>query len=158
MRNPQKDRRPGYGHNSSAASERSDRWARSYREHTEPEPKKRLRRSRNRIIGGVAGGLANYFGIDRTIFRVGAFIILMIFTWQTVLAYFVLCLTLGVEPKKGLRAQFTDDNGDVWTRMRANPAGTFREVSRRARKLERRFRSSDRPTTQEDLKKEFRDL
>jgi phage shock protein PspC (stress-responsive transcriptional regulator) len=37
---------------------------------THPEPR-RLTRSRERIIGGVGGGLGRYFGIDPIIFRIG---------------------------------------------------------------------------------------
>ena len=42
-------------------------------------PPRRLTRSADRKIGGVCGGLAEYFGIDPTLMRVG-FVLLSIFT------------------------------------------------------------------------------
>ena len=36
-----------------------------------PTPKQLLRSPNDRVVGGVAGGLARYFGIDPVIFRIG---------------------------------------------------------------------------------------
>jgi phage shock protein C len=41
------------------------------------EPKKLYRSSTNRMIAGVCGGIADYFGIDPTIVRVIAFLMLL---------------------------------------------------------------------------------
>jgi phage shock protein C len=35
-----------------------------------PDPSRKLRRSRNRIIGGVCGGIADWLGWDPTLVRV----------------------------------------------------------------------------------------
>ncbi len=55
-----------------------------------PQPR-RLTRSDDRKIGGVCGGLADYFGIDATLVRVG-FVLLAVFTMGPggLLAYAVL--------------------------------------------------------------------
>lgn len=62
------------------------------------EAPKKLYRSNNGMIAGVCGGIANYFGWDPTLVRVG-YILLSIFTAFTgVIAYLILWL---VVPKQG---------------------------------------------------------
>ncbi len=62
------------------------------------ETRKRLSRSmKNKMIGGVCGGMANYFDIDPTLVRVG-YILISVFTiFSGVLAYFVLWLVMPVD-------------------------------------------------------------
>lgn len=62
------------------------------------ETRKRLSRSmKNKMIGGVCGGIANYFDIDSTLVRVG-YILVSVFTiFSGVLAYFVLWLVMPVD-------------------------------------------------------------
>lgn len=62
------------------------------------ETRKRLSRSmKNKMIGGVCGGMANYFDIDPTLVRVG-YILVSVFTiFSGVLAYFVLWLVMPVD-------------------------------------------------------------
>lgn len=160
MRNSTK-RRSDERRTSRRHSERTDNWAQNYRHEESPEPRKRLYRSRSKIVGGVCGGIANYFGIDRTIVRVGAFIVLLVYTIPTLIAYFVLCLCLDVEPNRSVRSLLSDDedDGDVWTRMRDNPGAAFREVGRRVRNLENRSKKTERGGgSRENLRKAFRDL
>jgi phage shock protein C len=59
----------------------------------------RLQRSRNdRLIGGVAGGLARYFGVDSTIVRL-AIALLFFFTHGAVLpVYIILWIIMPEEP------------------------------------------------------------
>lgn len=64
------------------------------------ETRKRLSRSQNnKMIGGVCGGLANYFNLDPTLMRVG-YILLSIFTvFSGVIAYFILWMVMPVDPE-----------------------------------------------------------
>ncbi|MGH2949722.1 MAG: PspC domain-containing protein [Solirubrobacteraceae bacterium] len=55
----------------------------------EPGPKRLTRSGSDAIIGGVAGGLARYFGIDPILFRIG-FVVLSFFGGAGVLAYVIL--------------------------------------------------------------------
>ena len=65
----------------------------------EEEAQKRLYRSNNGMIAGVCGGIADYFGWDPTLVRVG-YILLSIFTvFSGVIAYLILWIVI---PKKGL--------------------------------------------------------
>lgn len=64
------------------------------------ETRKRLTRSvKDKMIGGVCGGIANYFDVDPTLVRV-AYILLSIFTlFSGVIAYFILWLIIPVDPE-----------------------------------------------------------
>lgn len=62
------------------------------------EAPRKLYRSNNGMIAGVCGGIANYFGWDPTLVRVG-YILLSLFTaFAGVIAYLILWL---VVPKQG---------------------------------------------------------
>lgn len=49
---------------------------------------KRLIRSRDRILGGVCGGLAEYFGLDKTLLRV-IYVLLVLFGGVGILVYII---------------------------------------------------------------------
>ncbi|MDH6358048.1 PspC domain-containing protein [Parabacteroides sp. PF5-9] len=62
------------------------------------EEKKRLYRSRNKMIAGVCAGFAEYFDLDPTLVRVG-YILLSIFTaFAGALAYLILWIVM---PQQG---------------------------------------------------------
>lgn len=62
------------------------------------EKQKRLTRSNDKMIAGVCAGIADYFGWDPTLVRVG-YVLLSIFTvFAGVLAYLILWLVM---PKEG---------------------------------------------------------
>ncbi len=62
---------------------------------------KRLYRSRDeRMIAGVAGGLAEYFGIDPTLVRL-AFVAFTLAGGSGVLAYLILAIIMPLEPYPG---------------------------------------------------------
>ncbi len=55
---------------------------------------KKLYRSRqNSMVGGVCGGIAEYFGIDATMVRLG-WVLFCAFGGSGVLAYFICCLVI----------------------------------------------------------------
>jgi len=58
------------------------------------EPKRLYRSETDKMIGGVCGGIAEYFTLDPTLVRLG-YILLSIFTlFSGVLAYFVLWVVI----------------------------------------------------------------
>jgi phage shock protein C len=62
---------------------------------------KRLYRSRNnRMIAGVCGGLAEYFGVDPVIMRIIAFILLLPGGLPGFLPYIILWIVIPEEPVK----------------------------------------------------------
>jgi phage shock protein PspC (stress-responsive transcriptional regulator) len=70
---------------------------------TEPQlqrPKRLLRSREDRMLGGVAGGLANYFGVDALIFRIG-FGVTVFFGGIGALAYLAMVLFVPSEESDG---------------------------------------------------------
>lgn len=62
------------------------------------QPTKRLYRSRkDRVIAGVCGGLANYFGIDPTWVRL-FFILFLFLGGSAFLVYIIMWLIIPLEP------------------------------------------------------------
>ncbi|MCE1198635.1 MAG: PspC domain-containing protein [Marinilabiliales bacterium] len=60
----------------------------------DPYAPKRLKRSvRDKMIGGVCGGLANYFDVDATLIRL-AFAFAAIFAGTGVLAYLIMWIII----------------------------------------------------------------
>ena len=62
--------------------------------------KKRLTRSRtNRMIGGVCGGLGEYFGIDPTLIRIAFVALILLGMGSPVLGYILLWIIIPREDK-----------------------------------------------------------
>ena len=58
------------------------------------DPKRLYRSDSDKMIGGVCGGIAEYFTLDPTLVRLG-YIVLSVFTlFSGVLAYFVLWIVI----------------------------------------------------------------
>jgi phage shock protein PspC (stress-responsive transcriptional regulator) len=62
----------------------------------QPEGPKRLKRSNDKMIAGVCGGLANYFDIDPTLVRL-AFALVAIFAGTGILAYLIMWIIVPKE-------------------------------------------------------------
>jgi phage shock protein C len=60
---------------------------------------KRLTRSRNRMLGGVCAGLAEFFGLDPTLVRL-FFVFFGIFAGGGVLLYILLWIIVPLEQRK----------------------------------------------------------
>ncbi len=71
-------------------------------------PYKKLYRSRReRMIGGVCGGLGEYFGIDPTLVRV-LFVVAALFGGPGILAYLILLIIVPEEPMNQSTETTTD--------------------------------------------------
>ena len=62
-----------------------------------PEQRKLYKSRRNRKVAGVCGGLAEFFGIDAALIRLG-FVILLLFGGSGVLLYLIAALILEDNP------------------------------------------------------------
>ncbi len=63
------------------------------------EQKRLYRSTRNKMICGVCGGIAEYFNIDPTLVRLGV-VLLSLTNWGTgILAYFICAVIIPDEPK-----------------------------------------------------------
>ena len=59
------------------------------------EAYKKLTKSRNKSIAGVCGGIAEYFGIDPTVVRIGYFLLtLLCAAFPGILIYIILTLVM----------------------------------------------------------------
>ncbi len=67
------------------------------------EGKKRLRKSNDRKIAGVASGLAEYFNLDPTLVRI-AFVIATFFNGVGIAAYLILALVMSAPEKRATKA------------------------------------------------------
>jgi phage shock protein PspC (stress-responsive transcriptional regulator) len=56
-------------------------------DHYPPAPRRQLRRSRNRLLGGICAGIAEYFGVDPVLLRIGAVVLALFTGGGAVLAY-----------------------------------------------------------------------
>lgn len=64
------------------------------------EQKRLYRSTRNKMICGVCGGIAEYFNIDPTLVRLGV-VLLSLTSWGTgILAYFICAVIIPDEPKE----------------------------------------------------------
>jgi phage shock protein PspC (stress-responsive transcriptional regulator) len=79
-----------------------------------PEPKRLYRSRDDRVIGGVCGGLARYFGIDPVIVRIAA-VVLLFFGGASALAYVAFLLLVPEEPRDGEPPPPPADRGRVAT-------------------------------------------
>lgn len=83
-----------------------------------PAEPRRLVRSRRRVLGGVAGGLGDYFGVDPILFRIG-FAVLTFFGGAGIFAYVAMLLFVPAEgssrPPLGIR--FLRGDRAVWRRV-----------------------------------------
>ncbi len=78
------------------------------------EPRRMYRSRSERILGGVAGGLGSYFGVDPVIFRL-VFLVLSLFSGFGFVVYFVLWLLLPLEGTLAVdsRTQMQENVGDM---------------------------------------------
>lgn len=66
---------------------------------TIPRQERVFRRSRSdKILGGICGGLAEYFGVDALLVRI-AFVVFAIFAGSGLLLYIALWLLVPLEPE-----------------------------------------------------------
>ena len=65
------------------------------------EPKKLTRPRTGRMLAGICAGIANYFGVDVTLVRVG-YLLLSLFSagFPGLLLYFILTLIIPEEPNR----------------------------------------------------------
>lgn len=63
------------------------------------ETNKRLYRTRDGVIAGVCGGLADYFGLDRTLIRI-ATAILILFGGLSLWVYLILWILIPKAPRQ----------------------------------------------------------
>lgn len=118
---------------------------------------RRFRRSSDHsMLGGVCGGLSDYFGFNLKVTRVLAFIGFLMNPPLAGLAYLAVVLLVPAAPttrKPEVDPKFHQS-------LRARPAQTARDVKRRFLALDRRLARLEKYVTSSsyELDREFRDL
>jgi phage shock protein C len=121
-----------------------------------PNPK-RLYRSRDKVIAGVCGGVAERMGWDATVVRIVAAI--MFFSGGFILpVYLVIWAITPVQPYRP--RNLTPDEERFWTSVSDRPRETFSNIRYKFKDMDDRLARMERAVTSEEwkLKREFRDL
>lgn len=121
---------------------------------------KRFYRSRDRIIAGVCGGLADRFGWDPTLTRVVAAVMFFtgVFSSVVLVGYLVLWL---ITPKAPWRPRHLSPEEDrFWNGVSDRPAETFSNIRYKFRDMDERLAGLERSVTSDEwrLKRQFKDL
>lgn len=106
---------------------------------------------------GVCAGLADYFGIDSWIVRLGAIIGLLLFTVPTLVAYFVAGALLPRKPEHLYRDRKEEA---FWRGVRTEPVQTVHDLGLRFQDLDRRLRAIEAYVTSREfeLNRQINDL
>jgi len=128
-------------------------------EYTQSRNPRRLYRSRDKIIAGVCGGVADRMGWDPTVVRI-AFAVLF-FTGILSAIIVVYIVIWAITPYQPYRPRnLTPDEERFWRGATDRPAEVFSNVRYKFKNLDDRLASMERIVTSEEwrLKRQFRDL
>jgi phage shock protein C len=123
-----------------------------------PNPK-RLYRSRDKVIAGVCGGIAERMGWDATIVRI-SFAVLF-FTGILSAVFIVYIVVWAITPVAPYRPRnLSPDEDRFWRSVSDRPAETFSNIRYKFKDMDDRLARMERSVTSEEwrLKREFRDL
>jgi phage shock protein C len=120
---------------------------------------KRLYRSRDKVIAGVCGGIADRMGWDPTIVRI-AFAVLF-FTGVLSMVFIVYIVVWAITPTEPFRRRNLSPDEEVfWRGVADRPSETFSNIRYKFRDMDDRLARMERSVTSEEwrLKREFKDL
>lgn len=114
-----------------------------------PSPNRLYRNLDNAMLKGVCAGVADYFGIETWIVRIGTLISLFTFTVATIIVYFVL---VKMVPPRPAGLYETPSEEAFWTRVRVEPTGTVSALRHNFRELEKRLRDMETFVTSREFR------
>ncbi|HVY89032.1 MAG TPA: envelope stress response membrane protein PspC [Hyphomonadaceae bacterium] len=123
-----------------------------------PNPK-RLYRSRDKVIAGVCGGLAERMGWDITLTRVVTAVLFFAGGLGFILPIYV--VMWAITPYAPYRPRnLTPDEERFWRSVSDRPAETFSNIRYKFKDMDDRLARMERSVTSEEwkLRREFRDL
>jgi len=122
-----------------------------------PSPNRLYRNLDNAMVKGVCAGVADYFGIEPWIVRIGTVFSLFAFTFPTLIGYFILTKVI---PPRPADLYETPREEAFWTRVRVEPTGTVSTLRHRFREFEKRLRDLENFVTSREfrLDREINDL
>ncbi len=115
------------------------------------------RERKNRIIGGVCAGIADYFGINRLIVRLIVLVSLFFFTLPTSAIYIVAMFFLKSKPKD---INLKEDEKKLWQSIHRSPQKTISNIRSRFSAMEERMQGMESYLTSRKYKldRAFEDL
>jgi phage shock protein C len=123
-----------------------------------PNPK-RLYRSRDKVIAGVCGGIAERMGWDPTLTRVATAVLFFMGGSPVILVAYV--VIWAITPYAPYRPRnLSPDEERFWRSVSDRPAETFSNIRYKFKDMDDRLARMERAVTSEEwrLKREFRDL
>ncbi len=125
-----------------------------------PNPKK-LYRSRDKIIAGVCGGIAERMGWDPTLVTRVVFGVTLLHAASCLASWWSISCIWAITPYQPYRPRnLTPDEERFWSNVSDRPAETFSNIRYKFRDLDDRLARMERSVTSEEwkLKRDFRDL
>lgn len=119
----------------------------------------RLYRSRQKVIAGVCGGIANYFGWERSTVRLVVFLAAFFgLAGPILLLYIVAWLFMEKEPL--VKPYMSQEDERFWRSVATKPRVTFATLKHKFRALDSRLESMERTVISEEfeLERQFADL
>ena len=125
-----------------------------------PNPHRLTRSRRHRILGGVCGGIAEYFGWKPLHVRLLAVLGFILFQPATIVAYIVGCFVMKRAPLGPRGAGRTAADEQFWRDVSTRPGEAFSRLKHTFRGLEERIRRMERAVTTDEyrLKRAFREI
>ena len=120
-------------------------WGRLYRD------------GRRAWLAGVCAGIADYFGVNRSMVRVLTAASAVFFTFPTVVGYLIAAFAL---PRRPAEMYDNPEEEAFWRSVRLQPGRTAHDLTRKFQELERRLRAAEARVTSNEfkLRRQFRDL
>ena len=122
-----------------------------------PNPK-RLYRSRDKVIAGVCGGIAERYGRDPVVVRIVFVVLLLCGVGFIFPVYIVIWAITPVAPYRP--RNLSPDEERFWRSVSDRPVETFSNLRYKFKDMDDRLARMERSVTSEEwkLKREFRDL
>lgn len=124
-----------------------------------PNPKRLYRSNKERVIGGVCGGMGERFGWDPILLRVAAVLSFFLFAGPLIIiAYLVMWIVVPKRPN--FARNLSPDEDKFWRGVSDKPTVTFSNLRYKFMDLEDRLQNIERDVTSDEwrLRREFKDL
>lgn len=125
-----------------------------------PNPTRFYRSHREKVIGGVCGGLAERFGWDPVLVRIAAGVSFFMSGFFPIGVIYIMAMILTPYAPMGNARDRDPEEQAFWRGVSDRPRATFSQMKYTFMDLEERLQRMERKVTSEEwrLRKEFRDL
>jgi len=125
-----------------------------------PNPTRFYRSRRDKVVGGVCGGLGDRFGWDPVLIRVAAILMFIMSGFFPIGVIYIMVMILTPYAPTGYAREKDPEESAFWRGVSDRPRATFSQMKYTFMDLEDRLQRMERKVTSEEwrLRKEFRDL